>query len=238
MATHTVTINRAPVLTLWAAVVAERLGYDHEAALTLGKAVAGLNAQSKGRRLGVFEEPADVHEARGSSGREPGEPFLVAVLGRSVPSISTEDGVRATLKGQPIDPKSVRRYLAQKFGKGLANVQAAMEDLARAYPPKQLAAQAYALYEQFRPDIPEGKRGWGAAGPLNLDVIRALAESCRRPMRCTPLRLMSRVSPHLTHRAPRSRLQRTRWTALYSHSNDDDSPLGAWSRWGLCPVLR
>jgi hypothetical protein len=46
MATYTVTINRAPVLTLWATVVAERLGYDHEAALTLGKAVAGLNAQS------------------------------------------------------------------------------------------------------------------------------------------------------------------------------------------------
>ena len=44
MATHTVTINRAPVLTLWAAVVAERLGYDHEAALTLGKGIAGLNA--------------------------------------------------------------------------------------------------------------------------------------------------------------------------------------------------
>jgi hypothetical protein len=64
MATHTVTINRAPVLTLWATVVAERLGYDHEAALTLGKAVAGLNAQSKGRRLGMFEEPTGPPEAR------------------------------------------------------------------------------------------------------------------------------------------------------------------------------
>lgn len=39
-------INRAPVLTLWVVVVAERLGYDESAALTLGKAVAGLNAQS------------------------------------------------------------------------------------------------------------------------------------------------------------------------------------------------
>jgi hypothetical protein len=51
-----VTINRAPVLTLWAAVVAERLAYSHGTALTLGKAVTGLNAQSKGRRLGIFEE--------------------------------------------------------------------------------------------------------------------------------------------------------------------------------------
>src|ERR1043166_265832 len=50
--------NRAPVLTLWAAVVAERLGFDRAAALTLGKAVAGLNAQAKGRRLHLFEKPA------------------------------------------------------------------------------------------------------------------------------------------------------------------------------------
>ncbi len=42
-----ITINRAPVLTLWAAVVAERAGYEAEAALTFGKCVAGLNAQSK-----------------------------------------------------------------------------------------------------------------------------------------------------------------------------------------------
>ncbi len=77
MATHKVQINRAPVLTLWATVVAERLGYDREAALTFGQAVVGLNAQSKGRRLGIFEEPPDPREAREPSGKEPGKPFLV-----------------------------------------------------------------------------------------------------------------------------------------------------------------
>jgi hypothetical protein len=179
MATHKVQINRAPVLTLWASVVAERLGYDREAALTLGKAVAGLNAQAKGRRWGIIEEPTDAREAREPSGRgrEPGKPFLVALLGRSVPSVTTKDGLRATLKGQPIDPNSVKRYLAQRFGEELANVRAAMEDLAQAYPPQQLAAQAYALYERFRPEVPEGKQGWGAAGQLDLDVIRSLAKS-------------------------------------------------------------
>jgi hypothetical protein len=50
----TVTINRAPVLTLWAAVVAEPLGFDRDEALMLGKSVAGLTAQSKGQRLGIF----------------------------------------------------------------------------------------------------------------------------------------------------------------------------------------
>ena len=59
MAKETVTINRAPVLTLWAAVVAERLGYRRAEALTLGKAVAGLNAQAKGRRLGIYKPGKD-----------------------------------------------------------------------------------------------------------------------------------------------------------------------------------
>ena len=39
-----ISINRTPVLTLWAAIVAERLGFNHDEALTLGRAVAGLNA--------------------------------------------------------------------------------------------------------------------------------------------------------------------------------------------------
>lgn len=36
-------INRAPVLTLWATVVAERLGFHRHTSLTLGQAVAGLS---------------------------------------------------------------------------------------------------------------------------------------------------------------------------------------------------
>ena len=48
-------INRAPVLTLWAAVIAEVLGFEHDEALTLGRAVAGLNACSKGVSLGLSQ---------------------------------------------------------------------------------------------------------------------------------------------------------------------------------------
>ncbi|MEI7705968.1 MAG: hypothetical protein WCK73_15380 [Deltaproteobacteria bacterium] len=39
-------VNRAPVLTLWAALVAERLGFDEDEALTIGQTVAGLNRPS------------------------------------------------------------------------------------------------------------------------------------------------------------------------------------------------
>src|SRR5947199_5893244 len=99
MTTTTLSINRAPVLTLWAAVVAERLGFDHDEALTLGKAVAGLNAQAKGRRLSIFKPHEEKpHKARE---KEAGEKFLVEVLGRTVPAVNTDEGIRATIKGKP-----------------------------------------------------------------------------------------------------------------------------------------
>jgi len=167
-------INRAPVLTLWASVVAEQLGYDHATALTLGKAVAGLNAQSKGRRLGIFEASSETPKE--SSARTKGERQLIPLLGRSVSAVKTEDGLRALDKGAPIIPDSVQRYLTQKFGEHLADALHAMQTLAASLPVDQLAEQAFALYEQFRPSIPYGKAGWGAAGDLDTDQIRALAK--------------------------------------------------------------
>jgi hypothetical protein len=41
-------------MTLWAAVVAQGLGHHHDEALTLGRAVAGLNAHSKAKRRGLI----------------------------------------------------------------------------------------------------------------------------------------------------------------------------------------
>jgi len=65
MAPDRILINRAPVLALSAAIVAERLGFDHEEALSMGKAVAGLTAQRKGRRLGIFAPtPEALKKAR------------------------------------------------------------------------------------------------------------------------------------------------------------------------------
>jgi hypothetical protein len=168
-------VNRAPVLTLWAAVVAERLGYDEDAALTLGKGVAGLNAQSKGRRLGIFEPPSGM-EARRRAEKRPRGFRLVPLLGRGVPALKTPKGLRATVKDEPVDPATVRRYLESKFGDDLGEVESAMKALARALGPDELEERAYSLYERFRPSIPEGKRGWGAKGELDLAALARLAK--------------------------------------------------------------
>ena len=170
-----VRVNRAPVLTLWAAVVAERLGFAREEALTLGRAVAGLNAYAKGRSLGLFHpRPAEVKRARRRFAE--GKAFDVALLHRAVPALHTPEGVRALSKGKPIAPASVERYLDGKFGERLPEVRAAMTALARSLPPAELAERGFALYEAFRPEIPAGRSGWGAAGVLDLDRIRALAD--------------------------------------------------------------
>lgn len=174
-AAHTIAINRAPVLTLWAAVVAERLGFDRDEALTLGRAVAGLNAHAKGVRLGLCEPtPAVLREARARA--RAGTAIHVNLLGRAVPAVHTEDGIRALEKEKPGKPESVERYLQGKFGDALDDAQAAMAVLAKALPPARLAAEAFHLYEQFRPAIPAGAQGWGAKGTLDLDRIRKLAK--------------------------------------------------------------
>lgn len=96
MSDHNILINRAPVLTLWATTVSERLGFDQDKALTLGKAVAGLNAQSKDRRLGIFKPvPQEIKKARA---RKRGEEFSIEICGRSVSAVNTPDGVRAAAK--------------------------------------------------------------------------------------------------------------------------------------------
>lgn len=121
-------VNRAPVLTLWAAIVAEHMGFDRNEALTLGRAVAGLDAYSKGKALGLFSpRPKTVEEKR--KRLEPG---------------------------------------------------AAMAMLASSLRPEELAARAFELYEAFRPEIPAGLRGWGAAGVLDLDAIVSLARAGSR----------------------------------------------------------
>ena len=171
-------INRAPVLTLWAAVVAKQLGYPEDTALTLGKALAGLNAQSKGQRLGIFE-PSDEHHAKEDNLKKPElapEYQTVRLLGREISVKKTDQGLRADAGGQVIDPASVKKYLEQKFKENLSEVRQAMQTLAQSTDPASLNRRGFALYEEFRPAIPEGQRGWGAAGELSVEKIRQLVE--------------------------------------------------------------
>ena len=166
-------INRAPVLTLWAAVVAERLGFDRPTALTLGQAVAGLSAYAKGVSLGIIEPRPELVRERGDQLAE-GERLHVDLLGRAVPVVRTDDGLRAVSKGKPGNPAQIERYLAGKFGERLGDARQTMATLAAAHEPADLCRLGFRLYELFRPAVPTGESGWGAKGELDLRKVRAL----------------------------------------------------------------
>jgi hypothetical protein len=162
-------VNRAPVLTLWAAVVAERMGHPPATALSLASAVAGTAAHAKARRLGLAEDRPPADDLRDLARRR-----VVRLLGRDVPVAEAEDGALLAIgrDGKPAPAAPVEAYVARAFGNRLGDARKAMEALAATLPPDELNRVAFRVYEQFRPDVPEGVQGWGAKGELRLAAIR------------------------------------------------------------------
>jgi hypothetical protein len=118
-------INRAPVLTLWAAVAAERLGLGRATALTLGQVVAGLSAYAKGVSLGIVEPRPELVREQSERLAE-AEQLRVDLLGRAVPVVRKPDGLRAVNKGKPGNPAQIRKYLAGMSGDRLEEAREAM----------------------------------------------------------------------------------------------------------------
>ena len=162
-----ITVNRAPVLTLWGAVVAERLGHPPHTALTLGRAVAGAAARVKARNIGRQErrpENAKLVEVHVTA--------PVLLLGKTIRLLPTEDGeLRAADGDLPADADAVARYLTKAFGEHLERVKAAMVALAARYEPQEVNRIGFRLYEAFRPDVPSGAEGWEAKAVLEIEKI-------------------------------------------------------------------
>ena len=76
---------------------------------------------------------------------------------------------------QPHPLTKVIDELQRSFGDSLDHARKAMGELAGACSPKQLEEEAFALYENFRPEVARGTRGWGQKGTLDLDAIPKMA---------------------------------------------------------------
>jgi hypothetical protein len=120
-----VLINRAPVLTLWVAVVAEREGYTFEEGLSFGKFISGLFARTKGKRIGIFDDEmeSEVQKAAEKGGsknrkkRKLEEVERFEVFGMKLPGKRLENGLRpAVQNGKPIYPNVVSAYLHRASG--------------------------------------------------------------------------------------------------------------------------
>jgi hypothetical protein len=174
-----ITINRTPVLTLWASVVARRLGFRPDEALTLGRAIAGLNARSKRPALRlVAPSPKIIRRRRREM--KTGKRVQLDLMQRAVPVVRTSEGLRAIANDRPIAPAMVEQYLEIKFGDALKLVRNAMKRLARSMSAPEIAAQADELYSKFRPRIDDGDAGWVAEGKLDVGRIERLEKRKRR----------------------------------------------------------
>ncbi|EJD01102.1 uncharacterized protein FOMMEDRAFT_90098 [Fomitiporia mediterranea MF3/22] len=159
-------VNRAPVMSLWATIVSERLGFKREEALSIASAYTEMNAISKGVSLGIFEQKKGkgIELEKGQS-----QPY-VDLMGRR-PLYTTQSGEwRALLKGEPIDPASAFSYISRAFRQTLPFVAGAMRKLADSFPPAELNEKGFGLYAEFRPDV----GGWGQRAEIRCSNVLGL----------------------------------------------------------------
>ena len=161
MADRPIRVSRAPVLTLWASVVAEALGHPPETAISLGSAVAGTAARARARRPGTRAEP----------GAERLD--TVVLLGAEVPVARDAEGVLCAAEpdGTPASGRPAQNYLRRVFGERLEEVRDAMRTVARSYPPEELNRLGMRIYEGFRPQPAEGSGGHGSKAVLDVGLI-------------------------------------------------------------------
>jgi len=193
-----VVVNRSPVMILWAACNAERMGFEWSEALSLAGAVASLFARAKGSSLGLLGQGDPTASAFPAA--EGG--FHVRLLGQAVPAERSANGIRglvapfeqaydqAAVHLKSEQPEAVNRRLVSAFKEHLGAVLHLMRALAAAAGALLLANNnrlAYELYTHFRPNIPAGRLGWGAAGCLHLTGDPKSLEAVR-------LRLQDRCS--------------------------------------------
>lgn len=179
---ETILINRSPVLTLWATIVARKLytKLDLSEALTLGSAVAAHIAKAKGTDLGIFSK-GEMEDGQNQP-KDNNNEEIFELLGVKIYAAKTDGGIRAMINGQIQDPHKTWALLKRRFQESLGFVMTKMEEAANsAGSPQELEVSAYRFYMHIRPNIPEGTKGWGAHGHLETAKLSIFFDSKLSP---------------------------------------------------------
>lgn len=160
-------VNRAPIMMAWAFVVAERLGFQREEALSIASVYTEMNAITKGVSLGIF----DKNKGKGVGAAQGGSQPYVDLMGRRIPLYQTANGSwRALSSGTPVAPSSAFSYITRALRQTAPHVLGALRLLANSYPPTELNRAGFALYADFRPDV----QGWGGRAEVCCATILGL----------------------------------------------------------------
>ena len=164
-------INRAPVLELWAASVThfQYPKLPWETCLSAGSAISTICAVSKGRAIGKIDPPDEQKrkERREQAGKDDLDEIevmgfhLKLTEGQALVGEKPKKGNEDALKG--------------KFGEeGYVKVKGAFEEVSGKWKGREeeLDGRAFNAYEDFRPSVAKGQKGWGRKGMLRLQTVR------------------------------------------------------------------
>ncbi|TBU32804.1 hypothetical protein BD311DRAFT_511218 [Dichomitus squalens] len=167
-------INRAPIMMAWAFIVAERIGFRREEALSIGFAASvytEMNAITKGVSLGLYSDSKQKGREASRTGSQP----YVELMGRRPLYQTASSQWRALSSGAPIAPTAAFSYITKALRQTAPHIVGALRLLAASYPPQELNEKGFSLYADFRPQ----SEGWGQRGEVRCSTILALRKARR-----------------------------------------------------------
>ena len=159
------TLNRFPLLSLWAREVARRLGYTAAEAESLGHAYAVLYAI---RAAGKPKHKDDQPGATTAPAAPPSAPPQLSFAGDRLDVVyDTQGKVRGRVGGEkPQTPERYRAHVAAKFPAGYRHqLEEAFRRVLKTYRPAELNSRlTYQLYDEW-------KKTCGAGRMVDLDRL-------------------------------------------------------------------
>lgn len=173
-------INRAPVLRLWGACVTgfvyPKLSW--ETCLSAGSAISTICAVAKGRSIGTIGERDESEEKQHKRDEAKKKQKDLDVIEVMQFKLKIKDGlalVGSERKGKP----SGEEGLKKKFGEvEYKNTREQFDESLQSWKgnEEELNKQAFGFYEEFRPDVSHGQKGWGRKGELDLEKVNSAVE--------------------------------------------------------------
>ncbi|KAF5387763.1 hypothetical protein D9615_000477 [Tricholomella constricta] len=166
-------VNRAPLMTAWATIVAERLGFRREEALSIASVYTEMNAVTKGVSLGIYESGKE----RGMEAVKGGSQSYIEFMGRRPLYQTQGQQWRALSNGTPVKPSVAFSYISRAFRHTTPHVIGALKLLANSFATEEVNRLAWGLYAEFRPAVDQ----WGGRSEVKCSTILGLRKKDAGP---------------------------------------------------------